>query len=183
MKSNIVSSQDIEEVIHHIRGKRIILDSDLAQLYQVTTKRLNEQIKRNKDRFPEDFLFQLTQEEDDLLRSQIATSKVKHGGRRYLPYAFTEHGVVMTANVLNSKQAIESSIFVVRTFIKLREFVLSHKDLAKKLTELERKVTNHDKTIASVIIAIRRLMQQPKAEPELKKREIGFLAKYTIDEN
>lgn len=112
------------------------------------------------------------------MRSQIATSKIKRGGRRYLPYAFTEHGVVMAANVLNSKRAINSSIFVVRAFIKLREFAITYTELAKKLTEIEKKVSSQDKTMASVIIAIRRLMQQPKPEPELKKRSIGFTAKH-----
>lgn len=178
MTSEIISVPEIECLIHHIRGKKVILDADLARLYQVTTKRLNEQIKRNRDRFPDDFLFQLTQEEDESLRSQIATSKIQRGGRRYLPYAFTEHGVVMAANVLNSKRAIDSSIFVVRVFIKLREFAITYTELAKKLTEIEKKVSSHDKTIASVIIAIRRLMQHPKPEPQPKKRSIGFTAQH-----
>jgi len=158
MKKELASIQDIEELIHQVRGKKVILDSDLAQLYQVTTKRLNEQIKRNRDRFPEDFLFRLTQEEDDSLRSQIATSKVKQGGRRYLPYAFTEHGVLMAANVLNSQRAIDSSIFVVRTFIKLRELAITYKDLAKKLNALEKKVSKQDTTIGSVIRACLQLV-------------------------
>lgn len=175
-QNEMVSIQHVEGLIHHVRSKRIILDSDLAKLYQVTTKRLNEQVKRNIDRFPADFLFQLTQEEYASLRSQFATSK--QGGRRYLPYAFTEHGVVMAANLLNSKRAIESSIFVVRAFIKLREFAVTYKDLAKKLSEIEKKVSGHDKTIASIVIAIKRLIEQPKPDPEPKKRLIGFTAKH-----
>jgi hypothetical protein len=178
MKSDIAASRDIEKLIHQVRGKRIILDTDLASLYEVPTKRLNEQVRRNLDRFPSDFLFQLTQEELNNLRSQIATSSFKHGGRRYLPYAFTEHGVVMAANVLNSKKAIDSSIFVVRTFIKIREFAINYKELAQKLMDLEKKVTKHDQTIASVVIAIRKLIQEPKVAPEPKKRSIGFLAEH-----
>lgn len=178
MTSDVIKSVNIEQLIHQVRGKKIILDTDLASLYEVTTKRLNEQIKRNKDRFPDDFLFQLTHEEHDSLRSQIATSRSKHGGRRYLPYAFTEHGVVMAANVLNSKKAIELSIFVVRAFIKIREYAITYKDLAEKLSQLEKKVSKQDQTIASVIIAIRKLIQEPKSSPEPKKRAIGFLAEY-----
>lgn len=177
MKSDVISIQHIESLIHHIRDNKVILDSDLAELYQVTTKRLNEQIKRNKDRFPEDFLFQLTQQENETLRSQIATSNNQRGGRRYNPYAFTEHGVIMAANVLNSKQAIDSSIFVVRAFINLREFAVNYKELAKKLTEIEKKMSGQDKTIAS-IISVRRLLQQPKPDHDSNKRLIGFTAKH-----
>lgn len=174
LDTEILSTQLVESIIHNIRGKKVIMDTDLAALYQVTTKRLNEQIKRNIDRFPSDFLFKLTQEECDILRSQIATSR--HGGRRYLPYAFTEHGVVMAANLLNSKKAIDTSIFVVRTFIKMREFAIVYKDLAKKISDIEKKMSGQDRTIASVVIAIKRLIEQPIPEP--KKREIGFTAKH-----
>jgi len=161
----------IAQVILLIRGEKILLDRDLAKLYGVSTKRLNEQVRRNRDRFPDDFMFQLTQEETETLRSQIATSKPARGGRRYLPYAFTEHGTIMAANVLNSAQAIQVSVFVVRAFSKLRELVATNKDLAQKLAELEPKVTGHDDAIRSLVAAIRQLMTPP---PKPDKGKIGF---------
>lgn len=147
-----------------------MLDSDLARLYGVSTRRLNEQVKRNKGRFPADFLFRLTAEETKNLRSQFATSSRKHGGRRYSPYAFTEHGTVMAASVLNSPRAIEMSIYVVRAFVKLREMLGTHKELAQKLAELERRIEGHDEDITSVFEAIRRLMEPPDAP----RKRIGF---------
>src|SRR4030043_383112 len=150
-----------------------MLDSDLAELYGVTTKRLNEQIRRNLGRFPDDFMFQLTPQEADSLRSQFATSKPERGGRRYLPYAFTEHGAIMAASVLNSPQAVRMSVFVVRAFVKLREMMSTHKELAHKLAELERKLQNHDESIRSLVVAIRQLMRPP--ESETPKRRKGFL--------
>jgi hypothetical protein len=153
-----------------IRGQRVLLDSDLAELYGVETKRLNEQVKRNAGRFPLDFMFNLTQEESDSLRSQFATSN--RGGRRYLPMAFTEHGAIMAASVLNSTRAIEMSVYVVRAFVQLRELLVDHKALADKLAELERRVTNHDNSLAEVMAAIRALMAQPNPP----KRPIGFTA-------
>ncbi len=163
-------------------GEKVMLDADLAELYGVETKRLNEQVRRNIERFPEDFMFQLTVEEiADLrsqnvtssLRSQIATSNspAGRGGRRYLPYAFTEHGALMLGNVLKSERAVEVSLHVVRAFVHLRELVSGHKELAKKLNQLERKVGAHDKAIAEIINAIRQLMAPD--EPK-KKRSIGF---------
>jgi hypothetical protein len=183
--SENLALQKIAPLIHEIRGERVILDSDLARIYGVTTKRLNEQVKRNADRFPDDFAFELSKEEwetlrsqsvisksvDPNLRSQFATSKGR-GGRRYLPHAFTEHGAIMAANVLNSKQAVQMSVFVVRAFVKLREVLATHKQLADKLTELERKVGTHDKAIVSIIAAIRGL-----TEPRRKARAIGFRAR------
>ena len=118
--SGNIALQKIARLIHEIRGERVILDADLAAIYGVTTKRLNEQVKRNADRFPDDFAFQVTKEETANLTSQNTTSR-SHGGRRYPPYAFTEHGAIMAANVLNSKQAVQMSVFVVRAFVKLRE--------------------------------------------------------------
>jgi hypothetical protein len=158
-----------------------MLDSDLALLYGVTTKRFNEQIKRNLDRFPDDFMFRMTVKETKCLRSQIATSKEGRGGRRYLPYVFTEYGALMAANVLNSTYAIRASVYVVRAFVKLREVLSTHKELAEKLGLLEEKVGRHDQEIQAIIQAIQRLIeashQHPKEEPpkeEPPKRRIGF---------
>mgnify|MGYP000878632939 FL=1 len=156
-----------------IRGQRVLLDSDLAALYEVETKRFNEQIKRNPTRFPSDFMFRLTEDEFESLRSQIATSK--RGGRRYLPMAFTEHGAIMAASVLNSDRAVEMSVYVVRAFVQLRAVVLDHKALADKLAALERRVSHHDNSLAEVIEAIRALMAQPKSA----HRPIGFTADVT----
>lgn len=159
----------IESKILLIRGQRVMLDADLAELYGVETRRLNEQVRRNRERFPEDFMFQLSKEEFDILMSQFATSN--WGGRRKLPYAFTEHGAIMAASVLNSPRAVEMSLHVVRAFVHLRELISGHKELAQKLAQLERKVGAHDKAIAEIINAIRELTapQQPA-----RKRPIGF---------
>ena len=125
-----------------LHGKQVMLDRNLAELYQVELKRLNEQVKRNSERFPDDFMFQLNKEEDENLRSQIATSSLEHGGRRYLPYAFTEEGIYMLATVLNSKVAVQTNIAIIRTFKKLREFSKHYNTLAKQIIEIDRK---HDK--------------------------------------
>ena len=169
-KKSIIPIARVEESILVIRGQKVMLDSDLALLYGVTAKRLNEQVKRNRDRFPADFMFQLTEQEWEVLRSQIATSKAGRGGRRHLPHAFTEHGAIMLASVLNSERAIEASIYVVRAFVRLREFLITHKAVAQKLTELERKVVGHDQDIRALVDAIRQLMPTPPP----KKRRIGF---------
>jgi len=161
----------IEQAILLARGERVILDANLAALYGVTTKRLNEQVKRNRDRFPEDFMFQLTSEEAASLRSQIATSKAGRGGRRYRPYAFTEHGAIMAANVLNSERAAKVAVYVVRAFVKLRQTLAAHKELSRKLGELERKVEGHDHEIVALVEAIRELMA-PLPEP--RRKRIGF---------
>jgi len=161
--------ENIETRILTIRGEKVMLDADLAELYGVETKRLNEQVRRNIERFPEDFMFQLTNKELANLRSQFATSS--WGGRRSPPYAFTEHGALMLGNVLKSEQAVEVSVMVVRAFVRMRELVAGHKELAQKLNQLERKVGAHDKAIAEIIGAIRELMAPP--EPK-KKRPIGF---------
>src|SRR5262245_32358843 len=134
--TDLVVLGEIEPLIHTVRGFKVMLDKDLASLYGVSTKRLNEQVKRNRERFPPDFRFQLTDNEVGALRSQFATSKPGRGGRRYRPFAFSEHGAIMAANVLNSPRALEVSVFVVRAFVKLREVALAHKELAAKLTEL-----------------------------------------------
>ncbi|HET8714521.1 MAG TPA: ORF6N domain-containing protein, partial [Holophagaceae bacterium] len=137
-------STHVRERILMIRGQRVILDEDLAELYGVETRRLNEQIKRNRERFPSDFMFQLTAKEWADLKSQSATSS--WGGRRTTPYAFTEHGAVMAASVLNSPEAVEASVFLVRAFIAMRDALASTQALARKLLELERKVGGHDET-------------------------------------
>ena len=148
------------------------MDRDLAVLYGVETRTLNQAVRRNPDRFPADFLFQLTEAERDSLRSQIVISNVGRGGRRYLPNAFTEHGAFMAAGLLNSPRAVEVSVFVVRAFVKLRQLVLAHKELAGKLDQLERKVGSHDEAIKQLVAAIRQLM----ATPESPKKELGFHA-------
>ena len=140
--SEIIPIEDIQQRIIIIRGHRVLINADLAMLYGVTTKRLNEQVKRNIKRFPSDFMFQLNEEESENLRSQFATSS--WGGRRYLPYVFTEHGAIMLTNVLNSDVAVHASIQVVRAFVKLREILSTHKDLASKLVQLEQKIGKHD---------------------------------------
>jgi ORF6N domain len=160
----------IERRIYLIRGHKVMLDSHLAELYGVTTKRLNEQVKRNRNRFPEDFMFQLTREETTLLnRSQIATGSQKHRDPRFTPYAFTEHGAVMAASVLNSTIAVQASIQVVRAFVRLREILTTHRDLARKLAEMENK---YDAQFRVVFDAIRKLMGPPKTS----RRQIGFTA-------
>lgn len=170
-QSQVILVNQIEPLIYPIRDETVILDSDLAVLYGVTTKKLNQAVKRNQDRFPGDFCFQLSDTEFESLKCQIGSSKGR-GGRRYRPFVFTEHGAIMAATVLNSPRAVEVSVFVVRAFVKLREIALSHKELAKKLTELENKVGKHDEAIREVIAAIRQLMAPP-ITPKPKRR-IGF---------
>lgn len=168
-KQALVVMANIETKILLIRGQKVMLDADLAELYGVETRRLNEQVSRNSARFPEDFMFQLTAEEFANLKSQFATSS--WGGRRKLPFAFTEHGAIMAASVLNSQRAIEISVHVVRAFIHLRELVSSNSELSQKLDKLERKFAGHDRAISELINAIRQLMTP--ADPK-KKRPIGF---------
>lgn len=156
-----------------VRGHKVLLDADLAALYGVTTKRLNEQVRRNRERFPEDFVFPLAQDEYEALRSQFATLKPGRGRhRKYLPYVFTEHGAIMAAAVLNSPRAVEMSLYVVRTFVRLREVLASNQALKRKLDELERKLGAHDQAIASILSAIRELMAPPAPA---KKRRMGFI--------
>jgi hypothetical protein len=168
----------VEGAIYLVRGQRIMLDSDLAAIYGVTTKRLNEQLKRNRKRFPADFAFQLTSEEFSNLRSQFATSKQlrsqivtsKKGGRRYRPWVFTEHGAIMLASVLNTEIAAQASVRVVRAFVRLREMVAANAQLAIKLADLERRLDSHDEAIVELFAVLRQLLEPP-AKP---KREIGF---------
>lgn len=152
-----------------LRQQRVILDADVAELYRVPVRTLN-QVKRNRERFPPDFLFQLTREEEKILRSQTVISRRKHGGRRYAPYAFTEHGAIMAATVLNSKQAVRTSVFVVRAFVRLRELLATDRRLASKRHELERRLGTHDAAIRKLISAINSLMIAKKT----RKARIGF---------
>lgn len=170
MRQNVVLPERIERAILIVRGHKVLLDADLAALYGVETRRLNEQVRRNIDRFPDDFRFQLTGREFDNLKSQIATSSAGWGGKRKLPMVFTEHGALMAASVLNSPKAVAMSILVVRAFVKLRNILATHRHLAAKLDELERKLSTHDEQFVVLFDAIRTLMEAP--EPTRKR--IGF---------
>lgn len=169
-KAAIILTKRVGSKILVLRNQKVILDNDLAELYGVPVKRLNEQIKRNPQRFPPDFLFTLSQEEYEDLRSQNATSSSAHGGRRYLPYAFTEHGAIMAASVLNSKRAVDMSIFVVRAFVQMRESLLVNRQVVSKLSELESRLDEHDGEIQGLVEAIRELMAPLPAND----RRIGF---------
>ncbi len=153
-----------------LRSMKVVLDDDLARLYSVTTKRLNQAVKRNRLRFPADFAFHLTPQECGILKSQFVTSSTGHGGRRNRPWAFTEHGAIMAASVLRTPRAIDMSIFVVRAFIQLRDAAVPHRELAAKLGELERRVTGHDHQLEGIVRTLRRLIQ-PAPRPQ---RAIGF---------
>ncbi len=157
--------EPVEPLLREVRGERVILDSDLARVYGVPTFRFNEAVKRNQERFPSDFRFQLTQAESDHLISQIAISSSGHGGRRKLPWAFTEHGAIMAANVLNSPQAVQMSVFVVRAFLKMRAALTDTKSLAKKLadleTELKSRLDVHEIAIVEVLQRVMTLLDPP----------------------
>lgn len=174
-----VPTETIAERIFIVRGQKVILDADLAALYEVPTKRLNEQVKRNAGRFPADFMFRLTAAETEALnRSQFATGSQKHRDPRFTPLVFTEHGAIMAATVLNSARAVEVSIYVVRAFVQQREFLASHKDLARELRALEMRVTKkfvtQDDKIKDIISTLRELMTPPET-PTPPKRPIGFV--------
>lgn len=179
----------IEPLILTLRGQRVILDVDLAQVYGVETKRLNEQVKRNADRFPEDFMLQLTAEEWDNLQSQIATSSanpdmdgslrsqfatLKPGRgrhRKYMPYAFTEHGAIMAASILNSPEATAMSVFVVRAFVQMRERLAANAEILKRLAEIDKTLLEHDQVLGTLWQQLQPLLEPPPAPP---KRKIGF---------
>jgi phage regulator Rha-like protein len=162
----------IGSLIYTIRGLRVMLDSDLAKIYNVQTKALNQALKRNLNRFPNDFSFQLTGEELESLMSQIVTSKTGRGGRRKLPWVFTEHGAIMLASILNSERAVEMSVSVVRAFVLMREQLTANKKLAQKLGELESRVSGHDEAIQNLFEAIRQLIEPPLPED---RKQIGFM--------
>jgi DNA-binding PadR family transcriptional regulator len=169
MSKEIIPIQHIAQAIRFLRGEKVLLDSDLAELYGVTTGNLNKAVARNRDRFPADFMFRLTREEAQSLIFQFGRSKGR-GGRRQLPYAFTEQGVAMLSSVLHSERAVRVNIAIMRAFVQLREALETNRELAKKFSELERRVGKHDEEIAEIIEAIRQLMALPKKP----RREIGF---------
>jgi len=169
-----IPTERIEKTIFLIRGERVMLDADLAELYGVTTAALNQAVRRNRNRFPEDFMIQLKRAEvEDLNRSQIVTGSQKHRDPRFPPYAFTEQGVAMLSSVLRSQRAVEVNIEIMRAFVRLRTLVAAHKELTAKLTELERRVATHDGHIRAIFDAIRQLMMPPPA----KVKQIGFRPK------
>jgi len=167
----------VDSHIRTIRGQRVVLDSDLAALYQVQTSRLNQAVKRNANRFPQDFMFQLTENEVEYLISQIAISKPGRGGRRTLPYAFTEHGIAMLSSVLNSERAVQVNIMIVRAFIRLREMVSQSKDIAARVEKLEHKQDRVASVIEVLVEDIDKLadeVKRIKRAPSAAKRRIGF---------
>jgi hypothetical protein len=183
MESNMTKSKEtalvsIERISHSIlllRGHRVIIDRDLAAIYGVTTGRLNEAVKRNAKRFPEDFMFQLTREEAERSRSQIAILKNGRGYNvKFLPRAFTEHGAIQAANILNSPRAVTMGIHVVRAFVQLRDLLATNKELAQKFAELERKLATHDQAITGILKAIHEMMNPPAP----RRRGIGFTADF-----
>lgn len=180
MSVALVAAEVIAERIFIVRGQKVILDTDLAALYEVPTKQFNQAVKRNLAKFPADFMFALTAAEWEALRSQFVTLNNGRGQhRKYLPYVFTEHGAIMAATLLNSPRAVEVSVYVVRAFVQLREFLASNKDLARQLRVLEqrieKKLTNHDQAIADVVATLKQLMSPANTT----KRRIGFV----IDED
>jgi hypothetical protein len=169
-----IPERRILRIIMVIRGEKVILDSDLAELYGVETKRLNEQVRRNMNKVPVDLRFKLNKEEYDNLKSQIATSSSSWGGRRSPPFVFTEHGALQAANVLNSDQANKMSVFIIRAFVRLREMALKNEKLARNADQLEKRVSDHDEVLVGLVREIRRLIDTPK--PKRKKHPIGFIS-------
>lgn len=170
-----VPAELVERRIRVVRGQKVFLDSDLAEMYGVTTSNLNLAVRRNMERFPKDFMFQLTAGEMESLRLQIAMSnggKAVRGGRRYLPYAFTQEGVAMLSSVLNSTRAIQVNIAIMRVFVKIREVLAANQDLAQKIEALEKRYEEHDEEIQTIFDAIRQLLEPPETPG---KRKIGFL--------
>jgi hypothetical protein len=169
---SLVSGDGIERAILLVRGEKVMLDSDLAELYGVSTKALNQAVKRNESRFPADFMFRLsTSETAELNRSQSVTGSQKHRDPRFPPFAFTEQGVAMLSSVLHSARAIKVNVEIMRAFVRLRKVLAVNRELAQRLDELERRVGNHDQQFAQVVRAIRQLMEPPAAP---KRRRIGF---------
>lgn len=169
-KKAVIQAGKIEQSILLIRGEKAIIDADIAEFYNVPTKRLNEQVKRNKQRFPQDFMFQLTLEEKaEVVANCDHLKKLKYSP--VLPYAFTEHGAIMAASVLNSTRAVDVSVFIVRAFVKLRQAIIAHKELSHKIAQLERRLADHDQQIIALVQAIKQFVSP---EPLPKKRRIGF---------
>jgi hypothetical protein len=171
-KTAMVVASKVDSKIFVLRGQRVILDRDLAELYGVQVRQLNQQAKRNAKRFPPAFRFQLSPHELKILRSQNVISSEGHGGTRYLPYAFTEHGAIMAATVLNSERAIEMSVFVVLAFVRMRRAIAGNRNVLTKLAKLERRLEGHDTDIQDLMNAIRELM----SPPEPTRTRIGFEA-------
>ncbi|MGQ7853061.1 ORF6N domain-containing protein [Pedobacter sp. WC2501] len=167
----IIPDNTVVNKIYELRGLKVMLDSDLAELYGVETKVLNQSIRRNIERFPDDFMFQLTSEEWESLRSQIVTSKAKRGGRTYLPNVFTEHGILMLSSVLNSKQAIQVNIQIVRIFSRIRQFIVDNVELKLEIEEIKKTLNNHDKNIELVFTYLDRLIDK-KIGP---RKRIGYM--------
>jgi hypothetical protein len=166
----IIQPVRIENSILLIRGEKVLIDADLASFYGVSTKRLNEQVKRNKARFPEDFIFQLSHEEkNEVVANCDHLNKLKYS--KSLPYVFTEHGALMAASVLNTSRAVEVSVFIVRAFVKLRKVISEHKEIARKIAQLERRMTRHDDQLIQIVQALKQLLK-PELPP--KKYRIGF---------
>jgi ORF6N domain len=168
--TSLVPAERIERAILLIRGQKVMLDADLAALYGVSTKQLLQSVKRNRERFPDDFAFVLTGKEFAILRSQIVTSSSSWGGRRTAPWVFTQEGIAMLSSVLRSERAIQVNIEIMRAFVRLREIMANHADLARRLDELERCFREHDEQFALVFDAIRKLMEPPRTEPA----ELGY---------
>jgi hypothetical protein len=165
-----IAPEEIQRMVHVVRGQRVMLDFDLARLYGVTTAALNQAVQRNAERFPEDFAYQLTAQELTNLMSQIVISRSAHGGRRKLPWAFTEHGVAMLSSVLRSPAAVKVNIEIMRTFVRLRRLMATPGELVEQLTRLAETVQLHDEQIRAIAQVLNKLMEQP-AQP---KRQIGF---------
>lgn len=172
-KTAIIPLERIQRAIYLVRGEKVMIDRDLAALYGVTTGHFNRAVKRNLARFPQDFMFQLTPEESENLRCQIGISSFSYGGRRYLPYAFTEQGVAMLSSVLRSERAVQANVAIIRAFVQLRRVLAGHSELARKLSELESRIESHDEAIQSLFEAIRQLMEPPPP-PDSPPKEIGF---------
>lgn len=168
----LIPNANVHELIYLIRGQKVMLDDDLARLYEVRTKELNKAVKRNRERFPEDFMFQLSREEYQNLRFQIGTSSSEHGGRRYMPFVFTEQGVAMLSTVLRSRRAVQINIMIMRAFVRLRQLVSLNRALAKRLAAIERRLTGHDVDIQKVYEIIQN-WPPPTEETSLKGR-LGF---------
>ena len=172
IETAIVTIDQVERKIYSIRGQKVMLDSDLAALYGVETKALTRSTSRNIDRFPEDFRFQLTVEEFEGLRCQIGTSNEGRGGRRYMPYVFTEQGVAMLSSVLNSNRAVQVNIAIMRAFVNMRRLVATNEEISKKLAAIERKLGDHDENFNEVFAAIREMMA-----PDRQPKQIGYIQK------
>ena len=172
--TNIIPPANIEDKIHYMKEQNVILDADLAALYGVSTKVFNQSVKRNLKRFPDDFMFQLTRQEFTLLRSQSVTSKNGRGGRRYMPYVFTEHGAIMAANILNSTKAIEISVYVVRAFVKLRQLGSANLEIESTFEEMRQKLDCHDEDIETLFKMLQMLLISSNIKKKQTNHKIGF---------